>query len=193
MGLTGAGRIAGEPAATWPSHRSSALWVEMLGCTVQTAVGARWVSLGEAISQISEARGLTSRDWGTKVGQDWDRAKFYRCYRLVTGLTTDPRISSVVAICESLGITVTELFQLAGLLPNVERSTTLVDVELRQMFRVIQELDDADKRLCVALLRTLVDVRRGHRPARRRPRPSRIDGPAASRQTRAAASLPKPS
>jgi hypothetical protein len=88
-------------------------------------------------------------------------------------LTTDPRISSVLAICESLQITVTELFQLAGLLPNVQRSTTLIDVELRQTFRVIQELDDDDKKLCLALLRNLIDLRLGRRSRHGRRSPTR--------------------
>ena len=86
----------------------------------------------------------------------------------------DPRVSTLLEICSALTTSPSELLQLAGLLQYQERSLKLIDVELRQAFGEMQQLDEDDKRLCLALLRGVIDLRAQRSEARPRRRASRL-------------------
>ncbi|MBI4498520.1 MAG: helix-turn-helix transcriptional regulator [Chloroflexi bacterium] len=79
-------------------------------------------------------------------------------YRILAGKSTDPRLSTVLAICEVLGVSPTELAQLAGLYPRVERRSASWDLRLRQAFGTIQALDPEVKGLAITLVEATVDV-----------------------------------
>src|SRR6059058_4106956 len=97
------------------------------------------MSIGKAVRDLIEARGLRPAEVADRLGGKRNRATFYR---LLSGETNDPRVST--------------LLQLAGLLQYQERSLKLIDVELRQAFGEMQQLDEDDKRLCLALLRSVI-------------------------------------
>jgi transcriptional regulator with XRE-family HTH domain len=106
-----------------------------------------------------------------RLGGKRNRATFYR---LLSGETNDPRVSTLLEICSALTTSPSELLQLAGLLQYQERSLKLIDVELRQAFGEMQQLDEDDKRLCLALLRGVIDLRAQRTDARPRRRASRL-------------------
>jgi hypothetical protein len=83
-------------------------------------------------------------------------------------------VSTLLEICSALTTSPSELLQLAGLLQYQERSLKLIDVELRQAFGEMQQLDEDDKRLCLALLRGVIDLRAQRTDARPRRRASRL-------------------
>jgi hypothetical protein len=49
----------------------------------------------------------------------------------------------------------------------------LIDIEMRQAFGEIQQLDEDDRRVCLALLRGVIDLRAQRTEARPRRRPAR--------------------
>ena len=67
-----------------------------------------------------------------------------------------------------------ELLTLEGMLRVPERSLALIEVELRQAFGELQKLDDDDKRICLAVLRRVMDLRAKPNGGRSRRRASRI-------------------
>ena len=129
------------------------------------------MSIGKAVRDLIEARGLRPAEVADRLGGKRNRATFYR---LLSGETNDPRVSTLLEICSSLTTSPSELLQLAGLLQYQERSLKLIDVELRQAFGEMQQLDDEDKRLCLALLRSVIDLRVQRAEARPRRRASRL-------------------
>ena len=129
------------------------------------------MSIGKAVRDLIEARGLRPAEVADRLGGKRNRATFYR---LLSGETTDPRVSTLLEICNSLTTTPSELLQLAGMLPFQERSLELIDVELRQAFGELQKLEDDDKRIGLAVLRSVIDLRAKPNGGRSRRRASRI-------------------
>ncbi len=70
--------------------------------------------------------------------------------------------------------TPSELLQLAGFLNYQDRSLTLIDVELRQAFGELQRLNDDDKHVCLAMLRSVIDLRARRHQKRSRRRSSEV-------------------
>ena len=114
------------------------------------------MSIGKAVRDLIEARGLRPAEVADRLGGKRNRATFYR---LLSGETNDPRVSTLLEICSALTTSPSELLQLAGLLQYQERSLKLIDVELRQAFGEMQQLDEDDKRLVPG------PAARCHRPA----------------------------
>ncbi|HYU18411.1 MAG TPA: helix-turn-helix transcriptional regulator [Chloroflexota bacterium] len=129
------------------------------------------MSIGKAVRDLIEARGLRPAEVADRLGGKRNRATFYR---LLSGETSDPRVSTLLEICNSLTTSPSELLQLAGLLAYQERSLELIDVELRQAFGELQRLNDDDKRLCLAMLRGVIDLRGRRNESRQRRRASRL-------------------
>ena len=129
------------------------------------------MSIGKAVRELIEARGLRPAEVADRLGGKRNRATFYR---LLSGETTDPRVSTLLEICYSLTTSPSELLQLAGLLHFQERSLKLIDVELRQAFGELQGLNEDDKRLCLTLLRSVIDLRAQRDANRPRRRASRL-------------------
>ena len=129
------------------------------------------MSIGKAVRDLIEARGLRPAEVADRLGGKRNRATFYR---LLSGETNDPRVSTLLEICSSLTTSPSELLQLAGLLTYQERSLKLIDVELRQAFGEMQQLEEEDKRLCLALLRSVIDLRAQRSEQRPRRRASRL-------------------
>ena len=129
------------------------------------------MAIGKAVRDLIEARGLRPAEVADRLGGKRNRATFYR---LLSGETNDPRVSTLLEICSSLTTSPSELLQLAGLLHYQERSLKLIDVELRQAFGELQGLNEDDKRLCLAMLRSVIDLRAQRHESRSRRRPSRV-------------------
>lgn len=79
-------------------------------------------------------------------------------YRILAGKSADARLSTILTICSALEISPTELFQLAGFVPRVERSSALLDVRLRKAFAAVQGLDGEVKDLAIQELEVLIAV-----------------------------------
>jgi transcriptional regulator with XRE-family HTH domain len=129
------------------------------------------MSIGKAVRDLIEARGLRPAEVADRLGGKRNRATFYR---LLSGETTDPRVSTLLEICTALTTSPSELLQLAGLLAYQERSLQLIDVELRQAFGELQKLADDDKRLCLQMLRSIIDLRANRAEAQKKRRASRL-------------------
>jgi transcriptional regulator with XRE-family HTH domain len=129
------------------------------------------MSIGKAVRELIEARGLRPAEVADRLGGKRNRATFYR---LLSGETSDPRVSTLLEICHSLTTSPSELLQLAGLLHYQERSLELIDVELRQAFGELQALNEDDKRVCLAMLRAVIDLRSQRNESRQRRRASRL-------------------
>ena len=128
------------------------------------------MSIGKAIQAVIEARGLQPSEIADHLAGRI-RATFYR---ILSGATGDPRLSTLVETCNALAISPRELLQLAGLLAVRGRPVALIDVELRQAFGELQGLNEDDKRLCLGVLRSLIEMRArpGGTRSRRRASPA---------------------
>src|SRR5579875_1832125 len=100
------------------------------------------MSLKEAIRKTMDARGLPAAEVARRLGEDYDRATFYR---LLNGSTTDPRLDTLIALCAALEISPTELLQLAGFWPYYDRLTDPIDLRLRDAFARLQVLATDEK------------------------------------------------
>ena len=131
------------------------------------------MSIGDAVRELIVARGLLPAEVGDRLVGTRHRATLYRVLR---GQKPNLRMSTLAEMCKVLAISPDELLQLSGLLAPPERPPALIDVELRQAFSELKHLDEDDKRACLAVLRSLIDLRarpdggRSRRRVRRRSR-----------------------
>jgi len=107
------------------------------------------VSLAEAIKETMDARGFQTADVARRLGEGNDRATFYR---LLNGTTTEPRLGTLLGLCRALEVSPTELLQLAGVWPYIERPPDSLDVRLREAFAQLQSLPLEDKRRAVSVV-----------------------------------------
>jgi len=127
------------------------------------------MSIAAAVRDVIEARGLRPAEIADRLGGTRNRATFYR---VLSGGTNDPRTSTLLEICRALTISPGELLQLAGLYQAQERPLKLIDIELRQAFGEIQQLEEDDRHVCLALLRGVIGLRAQRTEARPRRRPA---------------------
>jgi DNA-binding Xre family transcriptional regulator len=126
------------------------------------------VSLAEAIAALLAARGMRGREFADSIA---DTHAYMTAYRLLSGQTRDPQITTVLDVCEVLRISPNELLQLAGLLESPAGTTSPLDMPLRQIFSEVQALGEDDRRLLLSVIRGIVaDRRRQARPSARRHR-----------------------
>ena len=124
------------------------------------------MSLSEALQELLDARGWRPAELITRVSGTRNRATFYR---LLAGETPEPRLTSLVKLCNVLAVSPSELLRLAGMLEDQRHPPALVQVELRQAFGELQDLNDEDRQLCLALMHALIETRaeqQGHRAQR---------------------------
>ena len=113
------------------------------------------MSIRTALLAILDARGLLPAEVADRMSTR-NRATFYR---VLSGDTGDPRVSTVLAICDALALGPTDLLQLAELYESGTHQLSLIDLELRQAFAEIHELDEDGKRECLIVLRGVVSSR----------------------------------
>lgn len=115
------------------------------------------MSLAEAINAVLKIQGLSRKqllDRLPKGSSPW------AIYRILAGKSVDPRISTVLGICQALDISPTELMQLAGAIPRRPRGGGPQDIRLRQAFRVVQSLTMERKELAVQQIEALLNTLR---------------------------------
>lgn len=110
------------------------------------------MSLADAITQTMEARGLRASEVAHRLGAEYDLATFYR---MLNGSTTEPRLPTLVALCQVLEIDPSDLLDLAGVWPR--RAVDASDLQLRQLFARIQALPLAEKRRVAHLVVALAE------------------------------------
>jgi transcriptional regulator with XRE-family HTH domain len=112
------------------------------------------MSLSEAIKQTMNARDLPTAEVARRLGEGYDRATFYR---LLNGATTEPRLGTLVGLCEVLDISPTELLQLSGLWPHRDRLADALDLRLRSAFARLQSLPTQEKRRAAKIVGCIAD------------------------------------
>ncbi len=114
------------------------------------------VSLSKALRGVIDARGLRVAEVAGRFSGNRRRVTFYR---VLSGATANPRVSTLVELCKVLTIGPGELLHAAGLIHRRERSLEPVDLELRRAYADLQGLSDDDKRLCLVVLRGVLKER----------------------------------
>ncbi len=90
------------------------------------------MSLAHAIKQTMQAHNLSTAQVATHVGMEQDRATFYR---MLNGVTTEPRLAPFIQLCITLGTTPSELLELAEVWsPETPGRAGPDDLRLRQAF-----------------------------------------------------------
>ena len=111
-------------------------------------------SLSSAILAVMRIRGMSATHVAAKMESGRNRATLYR---ILSGSTQDPKVSTFVDICQALDVSPIEVLQLAALVPHTPRETDLLDIRMRQIFRHVQSLPDDTKRLAVTQLGAITD------------------------------------
>ena len=90
------------------------------------------MSLANAIKQTMQAHGLKTSQVAERLGMEQDRATFYR---MLNGVTTEPRLAPFIQLCITLGTTPSELLELAEVWsPETPGRAGPDDLRLRQAF-----------------------------------------------------------
>ena len=117
------------------------------------------LTLSEAIVAVMRTRKMTPAQVATRMESGRNRATLYR---ILSGATQDPKVSTFVDICQALDVSPIEVLQLAAIVPRRPRDTDLLDIRLRQIFRRIQDLGGGNKALAVSQLDALVGTLEEH-------------------------------
>ncbi len=86
------------------------------------------MSLADAITRTIDVRDVPTVEVARRMGQDYDRATFYR---LATGATTDPRLGTFIVLCRALDVAPTEFLHLAGYWPASDHPDDTLDLHPR--------------------------------------------------------------
>lgn len=140
------------------------------------------MSLAVAIQEVLKIRGMTRRELLTRLPRQSSR---WAVYRILAGKSADARLSTILTICSALEVSPTELFQLAGFVPRVERSSALLDVRLRKAFASVQSLGAEAKDLALQEMEALVAVLQRWDAAGRASRAAGIEPAAPAKPVRA--------
>ncbi|ACZ41783.1 helix-turn-helix domain protein [Thermobaculum terrenum ATCC BAA-798] len=112
-------------------------------------------SLSKAINDIMRTRGMTATQVAANMKSGRNRATLYR---ILSGATQDPKISTFIDICQALEVSPIEVLQLAGMADHKPRDTDLLDIRMRQIFRRIQNLPYNLRKLAVSQIGALTDA-----------------------------------
>ncbi len=111
------------------------------------------MSLAHAIIQTMQAHELKAAQVAERLGKTQDRATFYR---MVNGVTTAPRLATVVQLCIALETSPSELLELAEVWsPDTSGRVGLDDLRLRQAFGQLRALPVEGKQWAVPLVAAL--------------------------------------
>lgn len=112
-------------------------------------------SIGSAIQSVMRTRHLSAANIATRMQSGRNRATLYR---ILSGSTRDPKVSTFLDICQALEVSPIDVLQLAGLITYQRRETDLLDIRLRQLFRQIHGLPLPLRQLIIAQLGPMVDA-----------------------------------
>ncbi len=118
-------------------------------------------SLSSAILSVMRTREMSATDVAEKMQSGRNRATLYR---ILSGATQDPKVSTFIDICRALDVSPIEVLQLAQLVPHTPRDTDLLEIRLRQTFRRVQDLPPDLKRLAVAQISGITENIHEHIP-----------------------------
>jgi DNA-binding Xre family transcriptional regulator len=94
------------------------------------------------IGQVLHERGMTNRDLIAGLGE----RHVGTGYRLLSGMTRDPRVSTVLEVCQALAVDPDELL-------HVSRAP--LDSELEMLLAQVRRLDEEDGWLLIDVLRAI--------------------------------------
>jgi len=127
------------------------------------------MALAEAVRSAMAAKGLIRRELLERVTRESSR---WAIYRILSGKSSDPRLSTVLVLCQALDISPTELIQMAGFAPHVDRRNASLDLRMRQAFSSAQALPDGIRELAVMQIEAAIETLRTwheeqHQPGRK--------------------------
>ena len=112
-------------------------------------------SLSGAILSVMDTRQMSATAIAERMESGRNRATLYR---ILSGATQDPKVSTFVDICRALDVSPIEVLQLANIVPHTPRDTDLLEIRLRQIFRRVQGLPDNLKRLAVSQIGAITET-----------------------------------
>ena len=112
------------------------------------------MALAEAVWNAMAAKGLIRRQLLERVTRESSR---WAVYRILSGKSADPRLSTILILCQALDISPTELIQMAGFVPHIDRRSTSLDVRLRQAFSNAQALPIGLRELAVMQIESNIE------------------------------------
>jgi len=111
------------------------------------------MSLATAIKQTMLAHGLTTAEVATHLGEEQDRATFYR---MVNGATKEPRLPTLVRLCIALETNPSDLLELAGVWsPETPGYASPDDLRLRGAFGRVRALPMDTQQRVIPLVEAL--------------------------------------
>ncbi len=111
------------------------------------------MSLATAIKGTMRAHELTTAQLAKRLGMEYDRSNLYR---MLNGVTKEPRLGTLVQLCIALETSPSELLELAGVWsPDTPGQATPDDLRLRGAFGQVRALPIAMQRRAVSMVEAL--------------------------------------
>ena len=108
------------------------------------------ISLGQTLKKVRKAKGLSQREVAGL--SDMDQAQYSR----IESGKTDPSFSVVVRISNSVRFSLSELFKA----DDVFKDVNTYDKTLMEKLRVLDSLDDAEKKSIYTLIDSLISKKK---------------------------------
>jgi len=114
------------------------------------------MSLATAIKHTMLAHGLTAAEVSKRLGEEQERATFYR---MVNGATKEPRLATLVRLCIALETNPSDLLELAGVWsPETPGYASPDDLRLRGAFGRVRALPTDTQQRVVPVVEALATV-----------------------------------
>jgi len=111
------------------------------------------MSLATAIKGTMRAHELTTAQLAKRLGMEYDRSNLYR---MLNGVTKEPRLGTLVQLCIALETSPSELLELAGVWsPDTPGQATPDDLRLRGAFGQVRALPMAMQQRAVPMVEAL--------------------------------------
>ncbi len=111
------------------------------------------MSLATAIKGTMRAHELTTAQLAKRLGMEYDRSNLYR---MLNGVTKEPRLGTLVQLCIALETSPSELLELAGVWsPDTPGQATPDDLRLRGAFGQVRALPIAMQHRAMPLVEAL--------------------------------------
>jgi len=111
------------------------------------------MSLATAIEETMRAHELTTAQLAKRLGMEYNHSNLYR---MLNGVTKEPRLGTLVQLCIALETSPSELLELAGVWsPETRGQATPDDLRLRVAFGQVRTLPMAKQQRAVPLVEAL--------------------------------------
>lgn len=111
------------------------------------------MALSEAMTTVMQAKRITRAELMDRLPDPTSR---WAVYRVLSGQSRDPRLSTIVSICHALSVEPNRLMQLSGYYDGLDRGDLLITSKLHALLSAAESLDATSKDLAVSQIEAII-------------------------------------